>query len=196
LGDIQTLFRKENTDRMASQDIVEALSELEERPWADWKRGKPLGTNQLALILKNYEVKPKEIKINGRNLRGYKAEDLQDTFERYLVTPSQTATPLLCSNDAAFREIQSATQQIEVAVENRLKPAPNKESSRVADQNTGRGANAEDKELMQALIIAAEGLPITPERLLDEAAPEDYPALIEDAQMARDFAKSVSRWVT
>jgi len=50
LGDIQTLFRKENTDRMASQDIVEALSELEERPWADWKRGKPLGTNQLALI--------------------------------------------------------------------------------------------------------------------------------------------------
>jgi putative DNA primase/helicase len=135
LGDIQTLFRKENTDRLSSQEIADKLSNLEERPWADWKKGKPISTNQIARILKNYKVRPDEIKINGRNLRGYKAEDLQDTFERYLVTPSQTATPLPCSNDAAFREIQSATQQNEVAGETGLEPAPNKESSRVADQN-------------------------------------------------------------
>ena len=186
LGDIQRLFREEDTARLSSQEIADKLSNLEERPWADWKKGKPISTNQIARILKNYEVRPNEMKINRRNVRGYKAEDLQDTFERYLGTPDQTATPLPCSNDAAFREIESATQQTEVAGETGLKPAPNKESSVVADQVA----------LMGALADACSGLPITPEQLKAEADPDDYKLLIEDPALARVFAESAATRMT
>ena len=38
LVDIKNLFEEAQTDRLSSQEIVEALGKMEERPWPEWRR--------------------------------------------------------------------------------------------------------------------------------------------------------------
>ncbi len=197
LADIKSVFESSEIDKIWTNSLLEQLREMPDRAWGEWNKGRGLSGRGLAKLLRGFKASSKAVRI-GTDVKdvkkGYQLADFIEDFDRYL--PHESVTGLQSSNDGAFSDIQNATQITDVADRNSLKPAPDKECSVVADQNTGRGGNGEDKELMQALIIATEGLPITPERLLDVAAPEDYSALIEDAQMARDFAKSVSRWVT
>jgi hypothetical protein len=61
---------------MPSRDLVNALRQLEDRPWAEYD----LSTMKFALRLKHYKIKPRS---NGA-LRGYFREDFADAFSRYL----------------------------------------------------------------------------------------------------------------
>jgi putative DNA primase/helicase len=92
LNDLRDLFGERQTDRLASETIVEVLGSMEGRSWADWRNGKPLTVNQLANLLKEFKVGPGSIRIGGKTPKGYKLADLQEAFDRYL-PPPQTATP-------------------------------------------------------------------------------------------------------
>ena len=84
LIDLQGLFHPE-TDRLSSQHIVEKLGEMEERPWPEWgKQQKQITAPQLARLLKPFGIKPKQAKINGKNIRSYFLEDMEDAFKRYI----------------------------------------------------------------------------------------------------------------
>ena len=52
-------------------------------PWADLA-GVGLTDRKLAAILKTYGIKSKKVKIDGIALQGFRREDLQDPFARYL----------------------------------------------------------------------------------------------------------------
>lgn len=90
LADLRTVFDAARCDRLATEVILEALLKIEESPWSDL-RGKPLDSRSLANMLGKYEVKPKQLRFDDKNIRGYERADLLDQWERYLPTPACSA---------------------------------------------------------------------------------------------------------
>lgn len=90
LGDIRALFTVRGVDSLSSEDIVESLVAMEDRPWPEWRRGMPLSKRGLARLLKPFGISPRGVRIGDRTPRGYKLEWFGDAFSRYL--PSGSAT--------------------------------------------------------------------------------------------------------
>jgi hypothetical protein len=104
LSDLRDLFLgkghfegEKPAKELSSNDIVDKLKSMEDRPWAEFKRGQPITQAQLAAELKPYKVHPRPIRTDGRQKRGYSLQHLKLLFDRYLsakegdegVTPSQ-----------------------------------------------------------------------------------------------------------
>jgi len=85
LEDLRAVFEHSGTDRLFSRDVVAELIVMEDRPWPEWKAGKPLTARQLAKLIQPFGVKPRCLRIGDTRSRGYYQEDFEDVFERYLV---------------------------------------------------------------------------------------------------------------
>lgn len=81
LADIKEVFQ---ADRISSKALVYLLVSLEERPWWEWKKGRPMTTNTLGKMLKPFEIRSSTIRDGDDVYRGYKREDFKDVFKRYL----------------------------------------------------------------------------------------------------------------
>ncbi len=92
LQDIQSVFDTKRVDRIKTVDLIDALCEDVEAPWATYNRVKPIGARQLVNLLKPYDIKPEKIYINLIESRGYDKTFFTDAFNRYL---SSTTTPNL-----------------------------------------------------------------------------------------------------
>jgi hypothetical protein len=84
LADIRRAFAEANRDRMHTADLIEALCTYDERPWAEWKRGKPLTGSTLAKLLHPFSIRSAQLWLFGKNSQGYRADDFADAFARYL----------------------------------------------------------------------------------------------------------------
>lgn len=84
LSDLRTVFG--DRDAMSTEEILTALHDLDEAPWADLK-GKPLAARGLASRLRQYEVHSKTVRIGESTPKGYTREDLHDPWARYLESP-------------------------------------------------------------------------------------------------------------
>jgi hypothetical protein len=86
LQDVRTLFSDRKVDWLFSQEIVEALGAMEDRPWSEWKGGSPITPPQLARLLKPIKVEPKPARRSGHSpgKRGYDLSSFKDAFARYL----------------------------------------------------------------------------------------------------------------
>jgi putative DNA primase/helicase len=112
LADMKALFEKrpderfasgERADeRLASAEVLTALLKMEDRPWPEWWKGNPLTDLSLARLLKRFEIRPKQMKVDGKNVRGYEKADFEDAWGRYL-TP-EALLPLLPNGNGAFPE--------------------------------------------------------------------------------------------
>lgn len=84
LQDIRTIFDTHGRNQLFSDDLVSALTALDERPWCEWNHGKTLTQRGLAGLLKPFGVKPCDIRIGDIVRRGYKCGSLEDAWKRYL----------------------------------------------------------------------------------------------------------------
>jgi putative DNA primase/helicase len=84
LADIRDIFASKAVRRIPSAELVEALVEIEGHPWADWKGGKPITKNALALLLAPFPIVSVNIRVGDRVVKGYQVAQFQDAFERYL----------------------------------------------------------------------------------------------------------------
>jgi putative DNA primase/helicase len=83
LYDIRDAFG--GNDKIASEDLVQYLMELEHRPWAEWKGMQPMSKNQLAALLRPLKIQPMTVRLSStRTPKGYKIEQFEDAFARYL----------------------------------------------------------------------------------------------------------------
>ena len=91
LSDIREIL---STERLSSEDLCEALCDLEDRPWAD-DGGSRINQRQLARLLKPFGIAPKSIRLGPRlTPKGYTAAQFEDAFARYLPPiPPPAATP-------------------------------------------------------------------------------------------------------
>ena len=108
LVDIQAIFNCHGVDRIASDEIVADLVEREDRPWPEWKKGKPITTTQIARLLKPFDIKPKVLRLPSKQARGYELEDFNDAFSRYL--PSPTVPPSQANKDRGQSDFSTVPQ--------------------------------------------------------------------------------------
>jgi hypothetical protein len=47
-------------DRLSSIEITDALAQMEDRPWPEWKGGKPITPRQLAKLLEPFRRGPED----------------------------------------------------------------------------------------------------------------------------------------
>ncbi|MDN0074023.1 DUF3631 domain-containing protein [Crenobacter sp. SG2303] len=145
LGDIREVFETRLVDKLASADLLAALIEDEEKSWATSNKGRPMTPKQLSNRLKSYGIKPVVIRVGIATPRGYRRDDFQDAFARYLEQPgSLTATAQQANNGAGLSvavQVQNATSKNLSAT---LKPLPDKACDNVADRNPALGQSDED----------------------------------------------------
>ncbi len=94
LSDIQSIFEgqeqagRPDPDKIHSEDLCRALTEIEGHLWADWKDGKPISKNSLSRLLKPFGIRPKQMKIGDVNRNGYEKSFFTEAWARYLLHPS------------------------------------------------------------------------------------------------------------
>ena len=135
LTDIRMMFESEDTDRLASATIVDRLAAIEGRPWAEWRHGKPITSNQLARLLKPFCIVSGTIRTPGGTPKGYYLNSFEDAFERYF--PSEAATTPQPPSNGHFGHFQNATPDDLVAFPKSQKPLPNGHCGVVAVGNWG-----------------------------------------------------------
>ena len=84
LGDIRKIFQTIRTDRIPTEDLINALKWMDDRPWAEWRGRQGISPSQLAHLLKPYGISPKVLKFQDWSARGYLRIDFEDAFNRYL----------------------------------------------------------------------------------------------------------------
>ena len=84
LLDIFLLFATNNIDRVFSHGLVQALNAYSDRPWTAIRKGKPMTDIWLAQQLQPYGIRPRNLRINGTQAKGYLQEDMLDAFRRYI----------------------------------------------------------------------------------------------------------------
>ncbi|EHY90007.1 DUF3631 domain-containing protein [Saccharomonospora azurea] len=111
LADLRQLYTQHDTDRMTTADILTALHNLDEAPWAEL-HGKPLDARALGKLLGKYGVRSSNLKRPGGSVaKGYRLDGdggLADAWSRYLPTAATTAT-------AATPQVNPVADQTEVA---------------------------------------------------------------------------------
>jgi hypothetical protein len=87
LFDTYLLFELAKAERMFSYELAERLNEYGGRPWKDLRRGKPIDERWLARQLSPYGIRPRMMRINGAQARGYCKEDILEVVQRYVPKP-------------------------------------------------------------------------------------------------------------
>jgi len=108
LEDIRHVFTEQQVDRLSSEEIVNHLIALDDRPWPEWRQGKPLTKNGLARLLKPFSIKTKKIRFPQGSLQGYRLDQFSESFYRYL-PPDQNGTPEQISKINTLHVFQNGT---------------------------------------------------------------------------------------
>jgi putative DNA primase/helicase len=91
LRDLHKLFATGGADRLRSDEIARDLGAMEDRPWPEWKSGKPITPRQVAKLLGPFGIAPTTIRTMAGTAKGYLASQFEDAFRRYL--PDLSVTP-------------------------------------------------------------------------------------------------------
>ena len=135
LLDIHDVFNQLKTDRVSSMELATRLGDMEDRPWPEWRNGKPLTTRQLAAQLKPFGVGPRSIRTEDQTPKGYLLESFNDAFARYI--PDRSATPPQAPVHRGLGENRSATEESGVADRKCVKPLQTGACGGVADRQGG-----------------------------------------------------------
>lgn len=113
LEDIQEIFKEKNINRISSEDLINKLVAINDRPWPEWRRGNPLSQAGLARLLKRFSIKTKKIRFTDSTLQGYSLEQFKESFSRY-IHPSQSGTPEQHCNINKLSAFQTGTNKNDV----------------------------------------------------------------------------------
>ncbi|MDP3940448.1 MAG: DUF3631 domain-containing protein [Deltaproteobacteria bacterium] len=123
LADLRTAFG--DADALATETLLKRLCGtepyagdngsglfLDEAPWGEIQGGKPLNARGLAGRLRQYGIRSRNIRVGDRTPKGYRREDLVDSWERYLPTPArESATSATSATDESPEEAAELDRQ-------------------------------------------------------------------------------------
>ena len=91
-------------DEIASLALIDRLSAIVPRPWAEYgKSGKPITPNKLARLLKPLGIGPVHIGDAQNRIRGYRLTQFKDAFERVLPPATPLSNRASAHNDEKSR---------------------------------------------------------------------------------------------
>ena len=121
LSDIRHIFAaRPGTDRLRSAELADALGAMENRPWSEWRNGKPITPAALARLLAPFQIMPGTKRDGDSTFKGYLLSDFTEAFGTYL--PDQTVTPSQANNDGHCDALQSVTLESDVTVSKASQP--------------------------------------------------------------------------
>ncbi|MGC8724843.1 MAG: DUF3631 domain-containing protein [Acidobacteriota bacterium] len=116
LEDIHNLFRIRKVSTLGSEEILDKLHEMEERPWPEWRDRRPISARQVAVLLHRFGISPIKWRQDTSIVRGYRRDDFSDAFSRYLPPgPPQTPQAPHDSLHSTYADAPSATNGTETA---------------------------------------------------------------------------------
>jgi putative DNA primase/helicase len=84
LKDIRCAFAAAGTAELTTRALIEALTADAERPWADFRRGKPITPKQLGSLLRSFAIVSQTVRpAGGPDAKGYKLVHFEDALTRY-----------------------------------------------------------------------------------------------------------------
>ncbi len=110
LEDLRALFQSSGMVKLVSEEILEHLRRMEERPWPEWRDRSPLTARQLAAILHPFGITPIKWRQDEVTRRGYEPAHFTDAFSRYL--PSVPPHPPQTSCESTYTKTASATKEL------------------------------------------------------------------------------------
>jgi putative DNA primase/helicase len=163
LSDLRDFFQNTMEDFLPSDEVVAKLLEMEERPWGEWTKGKPITKIQVAAILKKFGIRPKQIWVDSSTSRGYRLADFNDAFSRYL--PCESVESVGTNDDKGLSEVfDSVGNDIHTDSEKAPKGPPIKASTDSTDSKPQYGAKDGQREAWQeGLAPFGEGEILPPE---------------------------------
>lgn len=93
LADLHGVFNATGAHGMHSVTLVAALNALEESPWSAYRNGQGLNTYTLAGLLGGFGIRSTNLRIEGKQRKGYLLTDFNDAFARYLADTHSADTP-------------------------------------------------------------------------------------------------------
>jgi hypothetical protein len=84
LADIRQVFGSGESPQLPTEALLEALAAIEESPWGDFYGGGRLSPRRLAGLLRPYGIRPRDLRVDDKALKGYRRVDFVDAFRRYL----------------------------------------------------------------------------------------------------------------
>lgn len=200
LADIRTVFAARGVDRIRSTDLVDALVDMEDRPWPEWSKGKPLTPTQLARLLRPFGVTPGTRREGSGTFRGYQRDRFNDAFGRYL--PLQGVTPSQAATQSHFSDNPRCNTDADVTPWESPKPAPHNGCDGVTPCMPGNGARVwtapaftiirGNGRVDVLLTEACAGLAVSPDRLRSSLAEEDFRD-IEAGELTADTLRALAR---
>ncbi len=133
LADVKAAFDDVRTDRIGSADLVARLAAREDRPWPEWKNGRPLTVRQLAKLLGPLGIVPTTIRIGDTTPKGYMRAAFDDAFARYLPCDPQQHHKL--DERSTCRDSSLAANTPVLRIERVEKPRESERCGGVADES-------------------------------------------------------------
>ena len=99
IDDVRNAFTDAHADKLGTDRLLSHLTDLDESPWADL-RGKPLDARALSVRLGRYGIRPRNVRLEDRIVKGYERSDLVDAWSRYLPSVADVADVAADSRDA------------------------------------------------------------------------------------------------
>jgi hypothetical protein len=84
LHDIDAILAGNKQTKMTTASLIDALKQMEERPWASACFGRGISSHYLAKLLKPFGVNSRTMRFgDDSTAKGYAREDLKDPLQRY-----------------------------------------------------------------------------------------------------------------
>jgi hypothetical protein len=154
LADVRRIFAERGCDRLATADLIAALSEDEEAPWGDWHGRGSIAARSLATILRRYGVRSRTIRLDGdETAKGFHLEQFEGPFSRYLPSPDGSIRHTVTTGmDKGIEPIFYPSQNGDVTdTEMAANPHGYGDVTGVTDKNGGKEPEAEDEGYLRAL---------------------------------------------
>jgi putative DNA primase/helicase len=84
LADVKAAFTEMSALRMTSVDLCRKLGTLDDRPWPEWRAGKPITPSQLAVALRPFGVRPTTYRSGDKTHKGYTSDAFKEAWSRYI----------------------------------------------------------------------------------------------------------------
>ena len=93
LADLYAIFEAAGwPEAIPGATIVKRLIAMESRPWREWKHGKRINVRNLAILLRPFDVHPRNHRAAGKQSRAYFLDSLRPVFGANLPDDGSTST--------------------------------------------------------------------------------------------------------